>query len=48
MVRHETKKSDKKLISRNPGKYEKLFSGDEEPPAPMSIRQVEAFEGSCG
>ena len=46
MAKTRIPKIDEKLILEDKirGQYEKLFSGDEEPPAPMSIRQVEALK----
>ena len=46
MAKTRIPKIDEKLILEDKirGQYEKLFSGAEEPPAPMSIRQVEALK----
>ena len=46
MAKTRIPKNDGRLVfeDRVRGQYEKLFSGDEEPPAPLGIRQVEALK----
>ena len=46
MAKTRISKNEESLIlgDKIRGQYEKLFSGNEEPPAPMSIREVEALK----